>query len=170
MSAEITIKEAAQQLGVSEQRVRTLCRQDDLTARKIGNTWVIDAKSLNRYGLKTAHHVAEDHPTYLENSTKPIALSFFSGAMGLDLGIEKAGFDIRLACEIDKFCRQTIALNKPNAALLTDINEYSSSDIRQAAGLSEHDDIDLIMGGPPCQAFSTAGKRKGFNDDRGNVF
>ncbi len=170
MSTEITIKEAALQLGISEQRVRTLCRQGDLIARKIGNTWVIDAKSLNRYGLKTARHVAEDHPTYLANSTKPIALSFFSGAMGLDLGIEKAGFDIRLACEIDKFCRQTIALNKPNAALLTDINEYSSSDIRKAAGLSDDDDIDLIMGGPPCQAFSTAGKRKGFNDDRGNVF
>jgi len=101
---------------------------------------------------------------------KPVALSFFSGAMGLDLGIEKAGFDIRLACEVDKFCRQTIALNKPDTALLNDINEYSAYDVRTAAGLSEDDEIDLIMGGPPCQAFSTAGKRKGFNDNRGNVF
>lgn len=146
MSTEITIKEAALQLDISEQRVRTLCRQGDLVARKIGNSWVIDAKSLNRYGLKTAHHVAEDHPAYLANSTKPIALSFFSGAMGLDLGIEKAGFDIRLACEIDKFCRQTIALNKPDIALLNDINDYNADDIRSAAGLNKCDEIDLIVG------------------------
>ena len=170
MSTEITIKDAAQQLNISVQRVRTLCRQDQLKARKIGNTWLINTDSLTTYGLKTAHTVAEDHPAYKVDATKPIALSFFSGAMGLDLGIEKAGFDIRLACEIDKFCRQTIALNKPNTALLTDINDYSAQDIREAAGLRESDDIDLIMGGPPCQAFSTAGKRNGFNDDRGNVF
>lgn len=170
MSTEITIKEAASQLKISEQRVRTLCRSGDIDARKIGNSWVINQASLKKYGLKTAHHVAEDHPVYKVDTNKPVALSFFSGAMGLDLGVEKAGFDIRLACEIDKFCRQTIALNKPNAALLTDINEYSAKDIRKAAGLNNSEEIDLIMGGPPCQAFSTAGKRNGFNDDRGNVF
>ncbi|MEH6637905.1 MAG: DNA cytosine methyltransferase [Porticoccaceae bacterium] len=170
MSTEITIKEAALQLGISVQRVRTLCRQCDLSARKLGSSWVIDQSSLNKYGLKTAHTVAEDHPAYFVNSTKPIALSFFSGAMGLDQGIEKAGFDIRLACELDKFCRQTIALNKPKTALLTDINNYCAEDIRREAGLSNSDEIDLILGGPPCQAFSTAGNRKGFNDERGNVF
>jgi DNA (cytosine-5)-methyltransferase 1 len=170
MSTELTIKEAALQLDISAQRVRTLCRQGDLTARRIGNSWLIDSLSLNKYGLKTAHKVAEDHPAYLTGSTKPIALSFFSGAMGLDIGIEKAGFDVRLACEIDKFCRQTIALNKPQIALLTDINSYTAEDIRAKAGLKDCDEIDLIMGGPPCQAFSTAGNRKGFNDERGNVF
>lgn len=101
---------------------------------------------------------------------KPIALSFFSGAMGLDLGVEKAGFDILLACESDRFCQQTIAINRPNVALLEDINNYSAEYILDAANLSQNDSIDLIMGGPPCQAFSTAGKRKAFNDDRGNVF
>ena len=170
MSTEISIKDAAQQLNISEQRVRTLCRQEELKSRKFGNSWLIDNKSLDEYGLKTAHIIAEDHPAYDVNSRKPIALSFFSGAMGLDLGIEKAGFNIRLACEVDKFCRQTIAINKPKSALLTDINNYSSQDIRNEAGLTKKNDIDLIIGGPPCQAFSTAGKRKGFNDDRGNVF
>lgn len=170
VSTEKTVSEAAKQLNVSVQRVRTLCRSGELDSRKVGSIWLIDAASLDKYGLMSAHNVAKDHPACKLNSKKPIALSFFSGAMGLDLGIEKAGFDIRLACEVDKYCRQTIALNRPDSALLSDINDYNADDIRIAAGLEQDEDIDLIMGGPPCQAFSTAGKRNGFNDDRGNVF
>ncbi|MCP4485970.1 MAG: DNA cytosine methyltransferase [Gammaproteobacteria bacterium] len=173
MSTNITIKEAANTLDISEQRARTLCRTGILSATKFGRSWMLEKDSVNHYGLQSAHLVAEDHATYYvhkDNNIKPIALSFFSGAMGLDLGIEKAGFDVRLACEIDKYCRQTIALNKPNMALLSDINNYSKHDILDASGLSKTDEIDLVIGGPPCQAFSTAGKRKAFNDDRGNVF
>ena len=172
MSTNISIKDASSQLAISEQQVRTLCRQGKITAEKIGNTWIIDQKSISKYELISSHRVAENHSVYHVNSKdkRPIALSFFSGAMGLDIGIEKAGFNVRLACEVDKFCRQTIALNKPNTALLGDINDYKPDDILQAAKLTKDDDIDLIIGGPPCQAFSTAGKRKGFNDDRGNAF
>jgi len=173
MSTEIDIKDAAERLKISVQRVRTLCRQEDLVARKLGGSWLISEVSVEKYGLKTAHRIAEDHPAYHTSTKaqkKPIALSFFSGAMGLDLGVEKAGFEVRLACEIDKYCRQTIALNRPDTALLGDISIYSADDIRAAAQLTRSDEIDLVIGGPPCQAFSTAGKRKGFNDDRGNVF
>ena len=98
------------------------------------------------------------------------ALSFFSGAMGLDLGFEKAGIDVLLACEFDKYCRQTIVANRPKLPLLGDILNYSARDVRIAAGLDEDEEIDVVFGGPPCQAFSTAGARKGFNDPRGNVF
>jgi DNA (cytosine-5)-methyltransferase 1 len=172
MSTFFTIKEAATALCVSEQRVRTLCRENQIDARKVGASWLINKKSLSQYGLTSAHHIAEDHPSYETKikHDKPIALSFFSGAMGLDQGIEQAGFDIRLACEVDKYCRQTITLNKPNMALIGDINNYSTDEILSYAGLSRKDDVDLIVGGPPCQAFSTAGKRNGFNDDRGNAF
>ncbi|MDO2949179.1 DNA cytosine methyltransferase [Aeromonas simiae] len=97
-------------------------------------------------------------------------ISFFSGALGLDLGLERAGFEPLLACEIDKFCIQTISKNRPKLPLINDIRNYSCSDIRTLSGIGINDTIDLVVGGPPCQAFSTAGARKSFEDERGNVF
>lgn len=167
----LSCKQAANTLSLSEQRIRKLCESELLEAEKVGRSWIICEDSVNSYGLKSGHIAVKDHSIRAnECDDKPIALSFFSGAMGLDLGIEAAGFKVRLACEVDKFCRQTIALNKPNMALISDINEYDADSIRKEAGLSATDEIDLIVGGPPCQAFSTAGKRNGLNDDRGNVF
>lgn len=98
------------------------------------------------------------------------ALSFFSGAMGLDLGLEKAGIETLLVCEFDKWSRRTIEVNRPDLPLLGDIWQHTAESVREAAGLSPDDEIDLVAGGPPCQAFSTAGSRRGFEDERGNVF
>jgi DNA (cytosine-5)-methyltransferase 1 len=105
----------------------------------------------------------------VEARPKINALSFFSGAMGLDLGLEQAGISMLLACEMDKSCRRTIAANRPDLALLGDIWEYSADDVRKAAGLAVNDEIDVVVGGAPCQAFSTAGARRGFKDERGNA-
>jgi len=90
--------------------------------------------------------------------------------MGMDNGLEKAGFEVLLCSEIDKACRKTIHTNRPDVALIGDIRDYSAKDIRKHAGLTHNEKIDLVVGGPPCQAFSTAGNRKGFDDERGNVF
>ena len=168
----LSCKKASRILGISEQRVRKLCNDQILDSEKVGHSWILAEDSVLSYGMKTGHIAAGDHAIEQSSSNKEtkIALSFFSGAMGLDLGIEEVGFEVRLACEVDKFCRQTIAINKPKAALIGDINDHDEHSVRQAAGLGDKDDIDLIVGGPPCQAFSTAGKRQGLNDDRGNVF
>ena len=111
-------------------------------------------------------------PTLIERkSLRPMqVLSFFSGAMGLDQGLERAGMRTILACEVDRASRLTIARNRPDLPLLGDIWEYSASEIRELAGLSAEEEIDVVAGGPPCQSFSTAGARRGFADKRGNVF
>lgn len=96
-------------------------------------------------------------------------MSFFSGAMGLDLGLEKAGLHIRLACEVDNACRQTIRANRPGVPLVSDVRLQTAGSLREAAGFAADESPDVMVGGPPCQSFSTAGARRGFSDDRGNL-
>jgi DNA (cytosine-5)-methyltransferase 1 len=96
------------------------------------------------------------------------AISLFTGAMGLDLGIEKAGFDIRVCNEIDPVFTETIKLNTKTPVICDDINNVSAEDLLSAGGLKK-EEVDLIFGGPPCQAFSTAGARRALKDERGNA-
>jgi DNA (cytosine-5)-methyltransferase 1 len=98
------------------------------------------------------------------------SLSFFSGCLGLDLGLEKVGIHQLLASEIDKSAVKTIHANRPELPVIGDLLNYSTAEIRKAAGIGKSHKPTLIVGGPPCQAFSTAGKRQAFNDPRGNVF
>ena len=89
-------------------------------------------------------------------------ISLFAGCGGLDLGFEKAGFDIVWANEFDKSIWETYKLNHQKTILNTsDIRCLSSSDIP---------DCDGIIGGPPCQAWSEGGKRLGIKDPRGQLF
>ena len=97
-------------------------------------------------------------------------MSFFSGALGLDLGLEWAGLNPVLYNEIEKkFCK-TIKLNKPNVPLYDcDIRDLNAKKLLKDHNIKKGK-LFAIVGGPPCQAFSTAGKRQGLNDERGNVF
>lgn len=98
------------------------------------------------------------------------ALSFFTGAGGLDMGMHKAGFDIKLCLEIEeKYC-ETLRKNHPSWNIKQgDIMEYSKEQVYTDAGLSLDQKVDLIIGGSPCQSFSTAGKRQAFSDSRGQA-
>jgi DNA (cytosine-5)-methyltransferase 1 len=103
------------------------------------------------------------------NGKAPIALSFCSGAMGLDLGLERAGFKVVVASETDPDARATIAANRPGLPVLGDLREYTAAQVRAAVGIGEDTDIDLVAAGVPCQSFSTAGKQGGTSDERGRL-
>lgn len=95
-------------------------------------------------------------------------ISLFSGATGLDLGFKKAGFDIKLCIEMDKWACKTIRKNTNIPLIEGDINDITTEQILEEAKLKK-EEVDIIIGGPPCQAFSSAGKMKGLEDFRGNV-
>ena len=90
--------------------------------------------------------------------------------MGLDIGMMNAGITPVLACENDKNARATIVANDSDIGLIGDIWRFNEDEIRKYANISKDLEVDVIFGGPPCQAFSTAGNRKGFEDARGDVF
>lgn len=96
------------------------------------------------------------------------AISLFSGAMGLDIGIEKAGIDIKLCVELNKQAASTIRNNTNIPVINRDITTIPTSEMLEVSGLKAGE-VDLVVGGPPCQAFSTAGARRGLDDFRGNV-
>lgn len=97
-------------------------------------------------------------------------VSLFSGALGLDLGLEDAGFQVRVAVEPDKHAAATIRLNRPNIPVLDEkLEKLTTEEILDAAGLRSGEPA-LITGGPSCQSFSTAGRRGSLGDPRGTMF
>ena len=100
-----------------------------------------------------------------KNKNKVISL--FSGAGGMDIGFEMAGFQTVVAVEYDKSCCETLRTNKPELSLIHgDICEISTEQILSVAKLKPTEPA-LVIGGPPCQSFSLAGKRMGMDDPRG---
>lgn len=89
--------------------------------------------------------------------------SFFAGVGGIDLGFDKAGFETVYANELDKFAVETIRANFDFLVDHRDINDVKASEIP---------DFDIMLAGFPCQAFSVAGYRQGFDDEkgRGNLY
>lgn len=89
-------------------------------------------------------------------------ISLFSGCGGLDLGFERAGFNLVWANDCDYSLVETYRKNHPNTILNTsDVRLLKDEDIPCCVG---------VIGGPPCQAWSEGGKQRGFEDQRGRLF
>ena len=106
-----------------------------------------------------------------------LSVSLFTGAFGLDLGVEWAGFTTVAVVERDEAALQTVVRNRPHLAasarprdvrtvrgrhLLDEASAFLGRPVREG-------DIDLLTGGPPCQSFSTAGRRGSLTDPRGGL-
>lgn len=107
------------------------------------------------------------------------AVSLFSGAGGMDIGLEAAGIAVRACVEYDRYAAATLRANRRHGrheraheflsdavVLRQDISRLPATRLLRAARLGAGE-VDLVFGGPPCQAFSHAGEREGFSDHRG---
>jgi DNA (cytosine-5)-methyltransferase 1 len=90
--------------------------------------------------------------------------SLFSGVGGFDLGLERAGHEIRFQCEVNPFRREVLAKHWPGMPLYPDVRELTEDDLAEAG------EIDLLCGGFPCQDLSIAGTREGLQGDRSGLF
>lgn len=105
---------------------------------------------------------------YTEYNTNRDVISLFSGAMGLDIGLTQAGLNVKVGQDFDKSCVETMQANGQNV-VPGNIQEIEPQQLLEMAELAIGEPF-LICGGPPCQPFSTAGKRLGINDPRGSLF
>lgn len=102
--------------------------------------------------------------TSIENEGGNVtAIELFAGAGGLALGLEQAGIHTLAYVEIDKFSCETLKMNRPQWNVIC--NDIHNVDFSEYEGK-----VDIVTGGFPCQAFSFAGKKLGFEDTRGTLF
>ena len=95
-------------------------------------------------------------------------VSLFTGAMGLDLGFEKHGFEVRVALDSDTSVDATIQANQRTMPVVTsNLSDVATSTILEFADLKVGE-ATVVTGAPPCEPFTTAGARKGFRDHRAN--
>nr|WP_304709740.1 DNA cytosine methyltransferase [uncultured Acetatifactor sp.] len=119
-------------------------------------------KSSNMEGKNSSE---EAYEKYKDNRD---VISLFSGAMGLDIGLGKAGLNIVIGQDFEPTCVETMKSNG-HKVLGGDIREIKPETLLELTGLHVGEPF-MICGGPPCQPFSTAGKRLGINDPRGSLF
>lgn len=92
------------------------------------------------------------------NHCPPLTVgSLFAGIGGLDLGLEWLGMEVKWQVEIDPFCREVLSRHWPNVERFDDVRKVSRDNLEYT---------DVICGGFPCQPHSTAGRRKGKDDER----
>jgi DNA (cytosine-5)-methyltransferase 1 len=99
------------------------------------------------------------------------ALSLFSGAGGMDIGVRKAGFEILAEIEFDQYCCQTLRAacereKRKTIVIENDIRKIEPHELMKEFRIKSRE-LDLLFGGPPCQPFSLAGKQNSLNDIRG---
>lgn len=90
---------------------------------------------------------------------RPIGVDLFSGAGGMSLGFEQAGFDVVASVELDPVHAAVHKFNFPQCAVIPrSVTDVTAADVREAAGIGDRK-VDVVFGGAPCQGFSLIGQR-----------
>jgi len=160
-----SLSEAAEKLGKSKETLRRWDRDEKLVAARepISDYRIYKKSEIDSLILS----FDDDFEETTNNFEKPLkqykVLELFAGAGGLAIGLEKAGIKCVALNEIDKWACQTLRENRPNWNILEgDIKSFNFEKYRN--------EVDVVTGGFPCQAFSYAGKKLGLEDARGTLF
>lgn len=158
-----TFTELANELGITKNQL-SLMLSDNYNPIKTRTE-----ELCNILGV-TPEYIMEDENTNKEESVLTMlkdedvtSIELFAGAGGLALGMEQAGIKTLEHVELDKACCKTLHTNRPNWNVVCD-------DIHNVDFTEFADKVDIVTGGFPCQAFSYAGKKLGFEDTRGTLF
>lgn len=166
MSKYLTISETAKLLNKSTKTLRRWDEEGKLSAVRepISNYRVYRKEDVERLFANFLNKDIDDEiSNFVEPENEYTVLELFAGAGGLAVGMEKAGLKCVALNEIDKYACETLRKNRPNWNVLEgDIKNFNFSEF--------HKKVDVVTGGFPCQAFSYAGKRMGFEDARGTLF
>ncbi len=159
-----TLPQAADLLSMGKHVVQKWVRSGQLLPEKV---------SENGNPLFSADRLKSfDTEGHLRNSGEPIrckpykdysVVELFAGAGGLALGLEKSGIKCAMLNELNKHACATLRKNRPNWNVI-------EGDVREVDFSPYKDKVDIVTGGFPCQSFSYAGKRLGFEDARGTLF
>jgi DNA (cytosine-5)-methyltransferase 1 len=160
-----SLNEVSQILGKSKETLRRWDREGKLSAVRepISKYRIYKKEQINTL----LEQLSIDYEDTVDNFITPIqefkVLELFAGAGGLAVGMEKAGIRCVALNEIDKWACQTLRENRPNWNVL-------EGDIKSFDFTEYNNQVDIVTGGFPCQAFSYAGKKLGLQDARGTLF
>ncbi|MBR6095829.1 MAG: DNA (cytosine-5-)-methyltransferase [Oscillospiraceae bacterium] len=150
-------KDLEERAGISHYTMKKLLVGENVTTEALG-------RISHALGCKIDEIMEITSEEEFSTQKKPTAISLFSGAGGMDVGFESAGFDIVFANEFDHDAAEAWRINRPDTA-----HVMIEGDIRDHIDdLSRYKDVDVVFGGPPCQGFSVAGKMDP-NDERSQM-
>ncbi|MDH5476451.1 MAG: DNA (cytosine-5-)-methyltransferase [Cyclobacteriaceae bacterium] len=166
MNKYLSLSDAAKLIGKSKETLRRWDREGKLVAVRepVSNYRVYRKEDVQLLlGDFLNNDIDEEVSNYIEPDNDYNVLELFAGAGGLAVGMEQAGLKCVALNEIDKWACKTLRNNRPKWNVLEgDIKSYDFSNYRNQ--------IEVVTGGFPCQAFSYAGKKLGLNDARGTLF
>ena len=149
-------------LSLPKRSIESKIKKGELTP--CPKTGLINKLDVMRYpAIKSLHESSWDDELKIKPSRKYNLIELFAGCGGLALGMEQAGFESVLLNEMDKHACSTLRHNRPDWNVIEgDISKVDFTQVKE--------DIDVLTGGFPCQAFSYAGNSLGFEDIRGTLF